>query len=68
MESQQAFARSCAPCPPYVEQLSRGQRGPPPRRYVAKREADKGLTVPGLVLKYDHKDHISPVRAGLMRF
>lgn len=35
MESQQAFVRSCAPCLPYVEQLSGGCQAPPLRRDVA---------------------------------
>lgn len=38
MESQQAFARSWAPCPPYVEQLSGGILAPPPRKDVASRK------------------------------
>lgn len=37
VESQQAFARSWAPCPPYVEQLSGGILAPPPRKNVASR-------------------------------
>lgn len=37
VESQQAFARSWAPCPPYVEQLSGGILAPPPRKDVASR-------------------------------
>lgn len=38
MESQQAFARSWAPCPPYVERLSGGILAPPPRKDVASRK------------------------------
>lgn len=38
MESQQAFARSWAPCPPYVEQLSGGILAPPPRKEVESRK------------------------------
>lgn len=37
MESQQAFARSWAPCPLYVEHLSGGILAPPPRKDVASR-------------------------------
>lgn len=56
MESQQAFARSCASCSPYVEQLSGGQLAPPPRRNVASEKLRRGSKVLRLVLKYDHKD------------
>lgn len=56
MESQQAFARSCAPCPPYVEQVSGGRLAPPPRRDVVSAGAEEGLKVLRHVLKYDHKD------------
>lgn len=38
VESQQAFAWSWAPCPPYVEQLSGGILAPPPRKDVASRK------------------------------
>lgn len=37
VESQQAFARSWAPCPLYVEHLSGGILAPPPRKDVASR-------------------------------
>jgi len=53
--SQQAFARSCAPCPPYVEQLSRGRLAPTARKRCGKCQAEEGLKVLWLVLKYDHQ-------------